>query len=91
MSETPTGELVLVDDSGPGYAIYWNGSATFNVWSIVGNAMSFRPVRNVNVFTHYLNAEQGGVLPKVVAQRAAREWWEEYGRENTETLEREDA
>lgn len=85
---TPTGELVLMDEETQ-HAIYWNGSATFNVWSVLGNSFSFRPLREVNVMTNYLNADQSPVLPLVQAQRAARWWWDEYGRENTLELERE--
>jgi hypothetical protein len=77
------GELVLVDDTDGGYAIYWNRSATFSVFSILGNAVSFRPLREVNVFTHY------DVAGKDDAQRIAADWWQDYGRENTALIERE--
>ena len=69
-------EIVFRDDE-TGHRIEWNGFATFNVYSEDGPA--------VNVFTNY--SAKGQSLFR--AREIAREWWTEYGRENTAELERE--
>ena len=83
MSEqTPRGELVFFDEDTQ-HAIYWNGAATFNVWSALGNSFSFRPLREVNVFTVY------DVDSSDSAMVEAEHWWSNYGQESTLGLERE--
>jgi hypothetical protein len=77
--------IVMVDESDGGWAITWNGSLTFNVWTALTNGFSTTLCRNVNVFI-------AGAVPQDVkeAEQIAADWWRDCGREDTFQVVREE-